>query len=231
MFPIPSLCRGRRLGAALVCIALAGCGGMSGEGQLRTRDGKPLWLADDAVLRQGPVRLKFDPDPWLMGRLRLYNADSGFSVRVPAGAYAGNSFALDSEDSGLAYDIRTRWREVQAETLDRDRRQSCTTSGYCSKTVQRLDCGRKTYREGTKRYRQHEDDEGCEEESAVEWGNFSDCPGHRRVRQRYQVYKLLVSIDFREPFAERPLVAEFDGETRYDQRLVDTLYRGDCQVH
>lgn len=230
MFPISSICRLRHLGAALVCIALAGCGGMSGEGQLRTWDGKPLRLGDEVALRQGQVRLKFDPDPWLMGRLRLYNADSGFSVRVPAGAYAGNSFALDSEDSGLAYDIRARWREVQTETLDRDGTQSCTTSGYCRKTVQRLDCGRKTYREGTKRYRQHEDDDGCEEESAVEWGDFPDCPGSRTVRERYQVYKLMVSLDFREPFADRPPVAEFDGETRYHQRLVDTLYQGDCEV-
>lgn len=231
MFPIPPLCRLRRIGAALMYLVLAGCGGMAGEGQLRTWDGKPLRLADDAVLRQGPVRLKFDPDPWLWGRLRLYNADSGFSVRVPASAYAGHSFTLDGEDSGLAYDIRARWREVRGETLDRDGTASCTTAGYCSKTVRRLDCGRKRYQEGTRGYRRHEDDEGCEEESAVEWGYFPDCPGSRAVRERYQVYKLLVSLDFRVPFAARPPVAEFDGETRYRERLVETLERGDCQAH
>lgn len=231
MSHIFSICRLWRSGAALVCIALAGCSGMSGEGYLLTRDSKPLRLADDVLLRQGHMRLKFDPDPWLMGRLRLHNADSGFSVWVPADDYAGHAFFIDSEDSGLAYDIRARWREVRAETVERDSQERCTTAGFCSKTVMRLDCGRKSYREGTKHYRKHEGDDGCEEESAVEWDNFPDCPGTRVVRERYQVYKLLVRLDFSEPFADRPPVAEFDGETRYRQRLLETLDRGQCRSH
>jgi hypothetical protein len=84
---------------------------------------------------------------------------------------------------------------------------------------------------GTERYEDHEDDSNCEEESTVEQGNFSNCPGHRQVRKRYQVYKLLVGLEFREPFSDRPPVAEFDGESRYRQRLLETLSEGQCQVY
>ncbi|MNR26131.1 hypothetical protein D3C85_1433220 [compost metagenome] len=120
---------------------------------------------------------------------------------------------------------------MRAETVERDRLVRCTTAGFCGKTVRRLDCGDKSYREGTRHYRKHEGDDGCEEEAAVEWDSFPDCPGTRVVRERYQVYKLLVRLDFSEPFADRPAAAEFDGETRYRQRLLETLAEGQCQPH
>ena len=65
----------------------------------------------------------------------------------------------------------------------------------------------------------------------VERAYSDSCPGHRQVRKRYQAYKLLVGLEFREPFSDRPPVAEFDGESRYRQRLLETLSEGQCQVY
>jgi hypothetical protein len=221
----------RRLAVVSLCLLAAGCSSLSGQGYLFTQDSKPLQLAEDVTLKQGHMRLEFNPDPWLLGRLRLHDGRSDFKTWVSSGDYAGNSFFIDSQDSGLAYDIQARWQEIRTETAERDEYESCTASGYCSQPVRRLDCGRKSYREGTERYEDHEDDSNCEEESTVEQGNFSNCPGRRQVRKRYQVYKLLVGLEFREPFSDRPPVAEFDGESRYRQRLLETLSEGQCQVY
>lgn len=222
----------RRLALLWLCLVMGGCSSsLSGQGYLFTQDSKPLQLADDVTLEQGHMRLEFNPDPWLMGRLRLHHAQSGFSTWVSSGNYAGNSFFIDSEDSGLNYDIQARWREVRGETLEGDVSESCTAPGYCSKPVQYLECGKKSYREGGSRYEKHEDDDNCEERSVTEQGNFPDCPGHRQVRNRYQVYKLQLGLEFREPFTDRPPVAEFDGESHYRQRLLDTISEGACRAY
>lgn len=217
-------------GTLLAGLVLTGCSSLSGKGYLFTENSQPLQLTDDVVLKQGHMRLQFASDPWLLGRLKLHNATSGFSAWVAAGDYAGNSFFIDSVDSGLAYDIQAHWREVQAETLTRNSYEGCTTAGFCSKTVRRLDCGSKSYREGSKRYEEHENDNNCEEESAVETGNFPDCPGSRQLRKRYQVFKLLVTLDFLEPYSQKAPVAVFDGESQYRERLLETLEEGECQV-
>lgn len=213
------------------CLALSGCGSLSGQGYLYTRDSQPLRLADDMALDQGHVRLEFNPEPMLLTRLRLHNERSDFSTWVYRGDYAGNSFFVDSQDSGLAYDIQAHWREQQAESLERDLSEPCTAPGYCSRTVRHLDCGRKTYREGSERYEEHEDDANCAEEAKLERAYFDNCPGYRQVRQRYQVYKLLVRIEFLEPFADRLPIAEFDGESRFRQRPLETLDVGRCVVN
>ncbi|MBB2494173.1 hypothetical protein [Aquipseudomonas ullengensis] len=220
-----------RISAALLAaLALVGCSSLSGKGYLSTENSQPLQLSDAVVLKQGHMRLQFAPDPWLLGRLKLHNATADFSTWVSAGDYAGNSFFIDSTDSGLAYDIQARWREVQAETSERNGQESCTTSGFCSKTVKRLDCGRKSYREGSEAYGKHEDDDSCEEDSALETGNFPDCPGTRTTRQRYQVFKLMVTLDFLDPYAQKAPVAVFDGESQYRERLLETLDEGQCEV-
>ena len=214
----------------LAVLALAGCGSLSGKGYLFTENSQPLQLTDEVLLEQGHMRLQFAPDPWLIGRLKLHNATSGFSAWVTAGDYAGNSFFIDSVDSGLAYDIQARWREVQAETSERSGFESCSVAGLCSKSVQRLDCGRRSYREGTERYEEHEDDDNCEEESVVVRDHFPDCPGFRPSRKRYQVFKLMVTLDFLEPYAQKAPVAVFDGESQYRERLLETLDEGECRV-
>ncbi|MBB1518467.1 hypothetical protein [Aquipseudomonas guryensis] len=220
-----------RLSATLlVGLALAGCSSLSGKGYLFTENSQPLQLTDEVVLKQGHMRLQFAPDPWLIGRLKLHDATSGFSAWVTAGDYAGNSFFIDSVDSGLAYDIQARWREVQAETSEHTGHESCSAAGFCSKSVQRLDCGRRSYRQGTERYEEHEDDANCEEESAVVRDHFPDCPGFRQSRKRYQVFKLMVTLDFLEPYAQKEPVAVFDGESQYRERLLETLEEGECLV-
>ncbi|WP_137974534.1 hypothetical protein [Pseudomonas sp. F(2018)] len=175
----------RRLVVVSLCLLALGCSSLSGQGYLFTQDSQPLQLAEDVALRQGHMRLEFNPDPWLLGRLRLHDGRSDFKAWVSSGDYAGNSFFIDSQDSGLAYDIQARWQEVRTETAERDESEQCTAPGYCSQTVRRLDCGRKTYREGTERYEKHEDDDSCEQESAVERAYSEACPGHRQVRKRY----------------------------------------------
>lgn len=229
MFPPPLLCRLQHTGAALLCLVLTGCS-LSGQGNFRTQDGQPLRLADDVLLRPGPMLVQFEPDPWLFGRLRLYAPGATFSARVPAGHYVGPSFALYAAHGGSAYDIQARWHEVRGEKVDREREETCTTAGFCNMTVRVLDCGRRRYLEGSRGYRRHADDDDCEVESVVVWDYFPDCPGSRVVRERYQVYKLQVSLDFKAPFADRPPVAEFDGETGNQQRLVETLDRGQCRA-
>lgn len=227
------LCSARllcRLVLVTCLLGAAGCSSLKGQGYLFTRDGQPLRLAEDLALKQGHMRLEFKPQPWLAGRLRLHDEQSDFSAWVSRGDYAGNSFFIDRQDSGLDYDIQAHWREQPAETIERDVSESCTGPGYCSQTVRRLDCGRKTYREGTKRYEDHEDDDNCEEESVVERAYSDNCPGFRTARKRYGVYKLLVNLEFREPFGDGPAVAEFDGESRFRQRPGETLAEGRCEV-
>jgi hypothetical protein len=221
----------RRLVIVSSCLVGAGCSSLSGQGYLFTQDGKPVHLAEGMTLKQGHMHLQFNPDPWLLGRLRLRDGRSELSAWVSRGDYVGNSFFIDSQDSGLNYDIQARWREQRAETIERDVSESCTGPGYCSQTVRRLDCGRKTYREGTERYEKHEDDDNCEEESAVERAYSDNCPGFRTARKHYQVYRLLVRLEFREPFSDRPPVAEFDGESHYRQHWGETLAEGQCEVH
>jgi len=222
----------RRLAVLSWCLLISGCSSsLAGRGYLFTQDSQPLQLTDDVTLKQGHMRLEFNPEPWLLGRLHLHDARSGFRTWVWRGDYAGNSFFIDSQDSGLNYDIQARWREIQGETIERDVLEDCTAPGYCSRPVQYLDCGKKSYREGGKRYEKHEDDENCEQRSTVEQGEFSDCPGTRPARNRYRVYKLLLGLEFREPFADRPPVAEFDGETHYRQRLVGTISEGECRAY
>lgn len=213
----------------LASAVLAGCS-LSGKGYLFTQDSAPLRLADDLVLKQGHMRLQFAPNPWLLGRLRLHNEESSFSTWVPAADYAGNSFFIDSADSGLAYDIQARWREVRAETVDRDSYESCTAAGLCSKSVSRLKCGGKSYREGSERYEDHADDDGCEEDFITITDNFPDCPGSRRVRKRYQVFQLLVTIDFLNPLSPKEQFAVFDGESEYRERSLEVLEEGQCEV-
>jgi hypothetical protein len=213
----------------LASAVLAGCS-LSGKGYLFTQDSAPLRLADDLVLEQGHMRLQFAPNPWLLGRLRLHNDKSSFSTWVSAADYAGNSFFIDSVDSGLAYDIQARWRESRAETVERDSYQRCTTAGFCSKTVSRLTCGKKRYQEGSERYEEHAGDDNCEEDLVFVTDNFPDCPGSQRVRKRYQVYQLLVSLDFRKPLAPKEQFAVFDGESQYRERPLDIVEEGGCEV-
>ncbi|MDD0842450.1 hypothetical protein [Pseudomonas sp. Gutcm_11s] len=221
----------RRLVMLSWCLLAAGCSSLAGKGYLFTRDGQPLQLSEEVTLTQGHKRLEFNPQPWLASRLRLHDAQSELSLWTTRGDYAGNSLFIDSQDSGLDYDIQARWREQQAETIEREESESCSAPGYCSKPVRRLDCGRRTYREGTERYEDLEDDERCEEETAVERDHFDDCPGHRTARKRYRVYKLLVSLEFREPFSDSPPVAEFSGESHYRQHAGETLAEGRCEVY
>jgi hypothetical protein len=64
----------RRLAVVSLCLLAVGCSSLSGQGYLFTQDSKPLQLAEDVTLKQGHMRLEFNPDPWLLGRLRLHDA-------------------------------------------------------------------------------------------------------------------------------------------------------------
>ncbi|BBP86275.1 hypothetical protein TUM18999_60610 [Pseudomonas tohonis] len=227
--PSPSAARGALLASLL--LGLTGCGGLTGKGYLFTRDSQPLQLSDEAQLRQGHIELEFDPDPMWSADLRLHNERSDFSVSVPSSAYQGRSFFLASRESGLRYDIQARWRESKEDKVERDSSESCAAPGFCSKTVRRLKCAGKTYRSGTDRYEKHLGDEGCQEVLVTENGNFPDCPGTRSVRNRYQIYRLLVSLEFTEPTNKRQPLAEFDGESQRKERLLETVAQGACRTY
>lgn len=215
-----------RLFMLWVACALGGCS-QSGQGYLFTQNSQPLRLSENLLLTQGHKRFEFSRNPWWMGRLRLQDEQSDFSTWVSSSRYAGNSFSIDSRDSGLAYDIRARWQEEGEGLQLRDGVEQCTGAGHCTKQVGNKDCGQKTDREGSERL----EEEDCKETVRTESGYFPDCPGERSVRRRYKVYNLLVAIEFHRPSSTAWPVAEFQGETGSRERLLETLDNGPCQVH
>ncbi|MCU9950769.1 hypothetical protein [Pseudomonas sp. PDM13] len=238
MLPVPPARIRRALPTSLLMgllgLSLAGCNGLnnlSSQGYLYTRDSQPLQLSDEVQLRQGHMGLEFNPKPMWSADMRLHNERSDFSVSVPSEAYSGRSFFLASRESGLRYDIRAYWRESKEDRAERDSSESCTAPGFCSKSVRRLKCAGKTYRSGTDRYEKHLDDENCQEVLVTESGNFPDCPGTRPVRNRYQTYKLMVSLAFTNPASHQPPIAEFDGESQRKERLLETVALGACRAY
>lgn len=215
----------------LLGLSLAGCSGLTSQGYLYTRDSQPLQLSDEVQLRQGHMGLEFSPAPMWSADMRLHNERSDFSVSVPSSAYSGRSFFLTSRESGLRYDIRAYWRESKKDRVERDSSENCTAPGFCSKSVRRLKCGSKSYRSGSDRYEKHLDDKDCQEVLVTENGNFPDCPGTRPVRNRYQTYKLLVSLAFTTPDRHEPPLAEFDGESQRKERLLETEVLGACRAY
>lgn len=232
-------CRGAAC-LALLAIGLLGLGGCASRqeasGYLFVKDGAPLQLSngeEPVVLTQGHATVEFGLKPVFSSELSIIRGATGFHTRVEAQDYFGNSFQVRSSASGLPYDIHASWQENRGERVSRDEYQGCVTSGYCTREVSRLVCpGRKAYREGSNGYADHYDDSACEERVRTEAGHFADCPGEQRLRKAYQVYRYLVSVKFlepRRPASSKPF-AEFTGETRYTERLLEVEYEGPCTV-
>lgn len=219
---------------AICLLGLAGCASrQEASGYLFVRDGAPLKLSNgeqNAVLSQGHATVEFGLKPVFSSELSVARGAKVFSTKVEAEDYFGNSFQVRSSASGLPYDIHASWQENRGERVSRDEYNGCVTAGYCTREVSRLVCpGRKVYREGSNGYADHYDDDECQERSRTETGHFSDCPGEQRVRKAYQVYRYLVTVEFLEPRspAGKPF-AEFNGETRYTERLLEVEYEGQC---
>lgn len=226
----------RFLARALVLLfaglLLAGCGGgVKGKGYLFTRDSQALRLNDEATLHQGHKELEFSPTPSFFGTLRLKDERDDVSIDVPRSAYGKRSFFIDGREAGLNYDIKARWREERELQTERDRQESCTAPGYCTRTVSVLNCDGKRYLSGTERYGDHLDDQNCRREQVTRTDYFRDCPGSRPVRERYQVYRLLVNLSFTDPVHKGPPAAEFDGESRLRDRFLERLSEGTCRVN
>lgn len=216
-------------------LALAGCANrQEASGYLFVKDGAALKLSDGeqtALLSQGHATVEFGLKPVFSSELTITRGASAFTTKVDADDYFGNSFQVRSSASGLAYDIHASWQENRGERVSREEYEGCVTSGYCTREVSRLVCpGRKSYREGTRGYAEHYEDEQCEQRTRPETGYFNDCPGEQRVRKAYQVYRYLVTVEFlepRSPASSKPF-AEFNGETRYTERLLEVEYAGQC---
>lgn len=201
-------------------VLLQGCATLSVGaigGTVTTKDRKPLLLSSPGqtlLIEPGTLSILikrsglFEPL-----HLVILTGRGELDLELHRGEVRDTEIRIQGVTHGLSANIIGNGTEVVLRSFDRESITSCTTFGYCGKSVEVRECG---------------DDKKCRTRYEWQYGYHADCPGHQPETLHMQDYKIDYAIAFLNPMNTRDELARFKGETEASVRQVGSTRHGFC---
>lgn len=206
----------------LTLLLLAACSVQPINGELRTKDNRPLlFSAQDKQLLLTPGKLSafIDDQPASAESIRLKNDKGQIDIPTRPENFQLNHFQIDGAHAKTSTDLKGVWREQTLQVGPQQEFESCTTAGFCPQVVEILLCP--NHSSGKR-------GDGCKRYYETQMRFAPDCPGHRPVENTYQTYTLTLELEFLDSTSKTERLAQFSGSSSPRQRIVSRRALGPC---
>jgi len=208
--------------ALLLLLVLTGCSLQPINGELRTKDDRPLLFSAQGkqlLLTPGKLSAFLEDQPASADSIRLKNDKGQIDIPTRPENFQLNHFQIDGAQAKTSTDLKGVWREQTLHLGTQQEFESCTTVGFCPQVVEILLCPN---------HGSNKRGDGCKRYYETQMRFAPDCPGHRPVENTYQTYTLTLELEFLDTASKTERLAQFAGSSTPRKRIVSRRALGPC---